>query len=409
MKKKILFLTTRLPLPISDGRSFTLNQYILALLEDYEVGLISLNSDSVTNKQDNNLSFVKTMTDTSFFQKICNVFFLSMFKGYPLQVSAVYSKKNQKYFNKIVDDFKPDIIICDMIRMSRYVTKLKFNCKKVLDMDDVLSRRYEQSIENNDDVLGKFRTKLPKVFVKIYDKLQLNKFVLKFEFKRMKKQELKSLDLFDKVCLVSPIEVKKIKSITNKDNVFVWPVTIKQSSYSYNDSFDPKELLFIGNMCVSQNQVTLKYFVDNIYPKISSDFKVKVIGKYNERVLCEFKNYNFVNFVGRVDDLTKSIQNSLCLIAPIQFGSGIKIKVLESMACGGVVITSVIGVEGLNVEPGKDLFVCDDVNEYVDAINKISIDSKLRKTVSANAYKYIEKYHNDNLNKYVISSELGDE
>lgn len=409
MKKKILFLTTRLPLPISDGRSFTLNQYLRALLEYFEVGLVSLNSDSDANKQDSNLNFVKIMSDTSFFQKIYNVIFLSIFKGYPLQVSAVYSRKNQKYFNKIVNDFKPDIIICDMIRMSIYITKLKFNCKKVLDMDDVLSGRYEQSIENNDDALGKFRTKLPRIFVKLYDKLQLNKFILKFEFKRMKKQELKSLDLFDKVCLVSPIEVNKIKCIAKKDNVFVWPVTIKQKSYNYNDFFDPKELLFIGNMCVSQNQVTLKYFVKNIYPKLSSDFKIRVIGKHNERVLNEFKKYNFVNFVGRVDDLTKTIQNSLCLIAPIQFGSGIKIKVLESMACGGIVITSTIGVEGLNVVPGEDLFVCDNVNEYVNAINKISIDSELRKRVSANAYQYIEKYHNDTLNKYVISRELGDE
>ena len=398
MRKKILFITTRLPLPVTDGRSYTLNEYINSLLCFYDVAIASLKCDKKIEEQNKNLSFVKILDDTSFFKKILNVFSLSIFRGLPLQISGVYSKKNQKLVNELIFEYKPDIIICDMVRTSRYLQKAKTDAIKILDMDDVLSRRYKQSIKNGDDVLGQFRKKLPSIFIKTFDKLKINNFVLKFEEKRMRKFEIKSTKIFDKVALVSPIEVDYLSKESCATNVFVWPVSFKQHDYFYNENYHKKTILFVGNLLVSQNFSTLKYIIDNIFPRLKNEFILKVVGKNNQQILETYQSFSYIKFAGVVDDLESEIKNALCLLAPIQFGSGIKIKVLEAMSFGGIVITSKIGAEGISAVNNQDFFICKDDEEYINNILKLSVDENLRKSVSLNAYNYIKTNHNSDIN-----------
>ena len=116
--KKVLFLTSRLPLPADDGRSVTLKQYLDMLSSECEVGIVSLKGKKNKNEQAQYLKFVEELEYPSFIGKLINVMFMSILGGYPLQVAGVYSKKSQKKFNRIVAEFKPDIIICDMIRTS---------------------------------------------------------------------------------------------------------------------------------------------------------------------------------------------------------------------------------------------------------------------------------------------------
>lgn len=393
IKKKVLFLTTRLPYPANDGRSVTLLQYLDMLSKYCDVAIVSFNNDKDVNNQPDYLEFVQVINYPSFLTKLWNVFSLSLLRGYPLQISGVYSKKSQKIFNKIVDDYKPDIIICDMLRTSLYLRKCPYKCEKILDMDDMLSNRYYLSINSNEDPLGQFKDSLPSFFVKLLNVFHLNKLMLKIEAKKMRKNELKAINYFSKIIFVSPIEVEKYNKLTNDNKAFSWPVCVKLENELENEVEIKKDTLcFLGNMDAVQNQSTLKYICDNIYPHFSKKYKILVVGKCSNENKKMFDEYDFLEFTGFVDSFVPYVKSSLCMIAPIQYGSGIKIKVLDGMKLGVPIITTNIGVEGLNVENGKNIFVVEN-DDYSEIVDLLSNNLNMRNEIGKNAVSYILNNH----------------
>ena len=391
MNQKILFISTRLPLPVNDGRSYTLNQYIMSLLSKYDVGLVSLYDDKEVSKQDARLSFVYKLNKTNFITKIFNVFKYSLIKRYPLQLSAIYSYSNYKKLKKIIISFKPDIIICDMLRTSIYLKKIK--CKKILDMDDILSKRYSMVNYSSNNIFGQFSSSLPNLFNKFVNVMHLDKRILQFEHKHMEKLENKSVKSYDNVILVSPLEVKKLKEKTQSLNVSLWPVAVNVSTICKENIYDKNKICFIGNINVSHNFDTLMYLCDHILPYLSAEFKVIVIGKCSKENQQKFVKFSNVEFSGYVDSVENVAKQCLCMVAPIQFGTGIKIKILESMGMGIPVITSQIGVEGLNVENYKNIIIANNPNEYVEAINYLANNANERNLIKNNAIEYVRKNH----------------
>lgn len=406
--KKVLFLTTRLPFPVRDGRAFTLRQYFSELAGEYELHIVSLKYDPSFKCHDSNITFHNCLEDVPFFQKIINVFYLSLILHLPLQVSGVYSRKNLKKIKKILNEVKPDYFICDMIRTSRYVIKSKFKGIKILDMDDLLSRRYYQSIETNSDALGQFRQNVPRFFLKFFDFFSLNKVVLRIEAFLMKKNEIKAPKIFDSVVLVSSKEVEILRRASNYNNIFQWPVALNLVVTEPYKQFNKFDICFVGNLTVSQNIDTVEFIIDKIMPILDKKFSLFVAGKTNDILLTKYKENDRVKFVGSVENISQFFSSKLCLVAPIQFGSGIKIKVLEAMSNGLPVITSKIGIEGLQVHNEVDLFVCKTAEDYAQKIQELSRNENLRYNIAKSSIKYIKENHSYENNKHFIKHIFGD-
>ena len=404
--KKILFLSSRLPNPIDDGRSLTLKQYLDMLSKHFQVAVVSLKGKKDPSNQPQYLDFIKEIPYPSFVEKIKNVLCLSLFRGYPLQVSGVYSKKSQKIFNQIVEEYQPDIIICDMIRTSRYIQKCKYDkAMRILDMDDMLSKRYMNSLKTKEDPLGQFRDMLPPLFLKLISIFHLNKFILKFEAKRMKKSEIKDVKNFDKVILVSPLETKRLNELANTNKVVTWPVCIDSIEEEAHVEFNKNQIAFLGNLDVSQNQSTLKYICENILPLLEDNYYILAIGKCSESSKELFKDYSRVQFTGYVDDIKRCLQKSFCLLAPIQYGSGIKIKILQSMGFSLPVVTSPIGVEGLYVTDQKEILIANTSEEYVEKITWLQNEEN-RQNIIQEGIKYLKTNHSFQLGEQIMIKSL---
>lgn len=407
--KKILFLTSRLPYPIDDGRSLTLKQYMDILSKHFQVAIVSLKGKKDSNNQPKYLQFVKKISYPSFIEKMKNVLCLSLFRGYPLQVSGVYSKKSQRIFNQIVEEYQPDIIICDMIRTSRYLRKCKYDkAMRILDMDDMLSKRYINSLKTKEDPLGQFKDMLPSFFLKFISIFHLNKFILKFEAKRMKKSEIKEVKYYDKVILVSPSETKRLNELTNTNKVVTWPVCIDSIGEETSVEFNKNQIAFLGNLDVSQNQSTLKYICENILPLLENNYYILVIGKCSETSKELFKDYSRLQFTGYVVDIKEYLQKSFCLLAPIQYGSGIKIKILQSMGFSLPVITSLIGVEGLDVTDKKEILIANTSEEYVEKISWLQTEEN-RQNIIKEGIKYLKENHSYALGEQIMIQSLKEE
>jgi glycosyltransferase involved in cell wall biosynthesis len=70
-----------------------------------------------------------------------------------------------------------------------------------------------------------------------------------------------------------------------------------------------------------------------------------------------------------VDDVTPFYHSARVVVAPLRFGSGIKTKVLEAMAFGRPVVTTTIGVEGIEISPGENILVQDSPDGFAEAVS----------------------------------------
>ena len=57
------------------------------------------------------------------------------------------------------------------------------------------------------------------------------------------------------------------------------------------------------------------------------------------------------------------------VIAPLRFGAGVKIKILESMALGKAVVTTSIGAEGIEAQPGRTSLLPTTLNLWLQKLS----------------------------------------
>ena len=139
---------------------------------------------------------------------------------------------------------------------------------------------------------------------------------------------------------------------------------------------------FYGYWKREENLEGLLWFEKNILPSISKYIKIVVIGGgLNKEVKNRLNEYDNVEVLGFVKNPYKVISKCKGLIAPLFQGAGVKVKVIESLACGTPVIGTDVAFEGIEFKYKNYLKRVDSPNNYIDAIqelNKIKLKDKIQ-------------------------------
>lgn len=136
-----------------------------------------------------------------------------------------------------------------------------------------------------------------------------------------------------------------------------------------------------------------KWIVEELMPALSEqaiNFNMCLSGIYMPQYFLNLKINNLL-VVGKIDNTTNFIELFGILIAPIFSGGGVKIKIIEALANGKVVITTKVGAEGINYVDGKHLLIAETANEFVLAINKCVTDKSLLKRLLKLDFNLLKK------------------
>jgi glycosyltransferase involved in cell wall biosynthesis len=91
------------------------------------------------------------------------------------------------------------------------------------------------------------------------------------------------------------------------------------------------------------------------------------------------------------------------LIVPLKSGSGIRVKILEALACGIPVITTTIGCEGIAVQDGREVLIADDAESFCMKIKYLLSDSAHLDRISENAATFArENYRIEDIGRKAI-------
>jgi glycosyltransferase involved in cell wall biosynthesis len=125
------------------------------------------------------------------------------------------------------------------------------------------------------------------------------------------------------------------------------------------------DLLFFGGFLAgagSANEDAVLYVVEEIMPRLrkyDSTLKLHVVGA-DPTPAVRSLDCELVNVVGHVADPRPWLDRTLVHVAPMRFGSGLKLRFVETMAAGQPFVTSSVGAEGLRLGELTTALVADD-------------------------------------------------
>lgn len=150
--------------------------------------------------------------------------------------------------------------------------------------------------------------------------------------------------LFDKILVWGTDDYK----LLIKNNLLQRKVEIIPPIYSIKRKQSPanKYYLFVGSSLHKPNISSLKksIVIFNNIRKIDKKIKLVVIGKWKDKISS--KN---VIYKGEVKNITRYYYNTSALLSPIEWGTGVKVKIIEAMAYGLPIITNNKGIRNLIV------------------------------------------------------------
>jgi glycosyltransferase involved in cell wall biosynthesis len=225
------------------------------------------------------------------------------------------------------------------------------------------------------------------------EKNYIKKLYISKQYKDLKNYEINTLKDFKTCVVMSEFDKSILEAYTTNTTFKVIP------NGTDTDYFKPikstlarNSLIWVGGMFQWPNIDAVEYFVNEIFPLIiteNPDVIFNVVGADPIKILYKSKYSNNIRVHGFVDDIRPLVAASNIYVAPIRIGSGTKLKILDAMSMGKCIVTTSVGLEGIDANIGSDIFVCDTQAEFARVVLKLLSDTNLVMKTGENARRFI--------------------
>ena len=150
---------------------------------------------------------------------------------------------------------------------------------------------------------------------------------------------------------------------------------------------------FTGSMDWEANVDGIRFYIEEVWPLVRAkvpDAQLRVVGKTPPPSLVQ-RNVPGVSFTGFIDDVRDHARDAQAFVIPLRVGGGTRIKAFEAMAMGLPVVSTSIGIEGLDVDHGVHFLRADGTEELANATCRLLADGALRSKLSRAARELVEE------------------
>lgn len=157
---------------------------------------------------------------------------------------------------------------------------------------------------------------------------------------------------------------------------------------------EPPRLLFTGTMNYGPNSEGIVWFAREVWPGVRArvpDAELDVVGRYPPPSVTALDSLEGITVHGGVPEMAPWFARSNAVIVPILAGAGIRVKIIEAMAAGRPWVSTPLGAEGLELEPGRHGLVADGSDAFADATVRLLQDRDLRERIGSEGRALAER------------------
>ena len=159
----------------------------------------------------------------------------------------------------------------------------------------------------------------------------------------------------------------------------------------------PDRVLISGNLASFDTAFSMKWFLQAVLAKIRRHVPTATVEVVGRDPLPSLRSLTGrirdVKLWGYVPDLRLHLAQASVYVAPLLLGSGAKNRVLEAMAMGRPVVATPLAIQGLRVQPGRDVVVATTEDEFADAVVELLQNDDRRKQIGMAAREAVVANH----------------
>ncbi len=217
---------------------------------------------------------------------------------------------------------------------------------------------------------------------------------------KLKKKEEEAWKKADKLIAVS----KEDKRIMKRTDTAIVPNGVDTDTFVFR-SFQhlplEKRILFIGDFKWIQNKDALEFILKEIWPTLNlklrtegvrEDIKLWIVGKNIPEDLKNLaKAKNIILDENNKEETPLIFRQSYILLAPLRVAGGTSYKILEAMSSGTAVVTTNLGIVGLEAKNNTHVLSGETPFQLADSVCNLLLDHSLYKRITLNARKFVEE------------------
>jgi len=378
---RILILTNRVPYPFTDGGNLAMH----AMIEGYyragwEVYLLAMNTkrhpvpDTVLRTAYSHIQYVETVpVDNSV--KLAHTITNLLFSKQPNHADRFSHRQFADKLVEVLKKFQPDIVQLESLYLASYLPSIKKYCKAhtILRLHNVEHEVWQRlAVETVNP---------------------LKKWYLNNLSRRIKKFEHDIWPRFDLLLPITKADENVVKQVMDSVRTIVVPFAIDTSLLPITAKEAQWNAYHIGAMDWLPNIEAIKWFLDEVWPSVHlahPQFKFFFAGR---KMPVEFTQITYPGVVceGEVADAFDFIGDKKILVVPLRSGGGIRIKVMEAMAAGKIVISTTVGMQGIDAVPGVHYLLANTAAEFAQAITFCLHDQKQANVIAAMGAGFIQQ------------------
>lgn len=295
-------------------------------------------------------------------------------------ISQAYTEK----LIKILDRERFDVVQIEMIYMAPYI--------------DVIREHSDATIvlraHNIEHQIWERIAKKTRFFLK--------RWYINHLARTLRNYELSVIDKVDGIAAITYHDAAFFRGISATP---VIDVPFGVDTEKFEPAFEVREnpsFYHIGSMNWMPNDEAIRWFIDNVWDTVLAripDAKLYLAGRNMPKWLLKTKKRNVV-VVGEVPDAKEFVRQHDVAVVPLLSGSGMRIKIIESMALGKPVITTIVGAEGIQYTEYEDVIIAENSAQMVEALCRMYQHPDEAEQIGRNARKLIEGIYD---NKKIIN------
>jgi glycosyltransferase involved in cell wall biosynthesis len=158
---------------------------------------------------------------------------------------------------------------------------------------------------------------------------------------------------------------------------------------------DGRTIMFFGAINYFPNVDGLLFLLREVWPIVERRHPtamLKIVGQNPTPEILSFQNRK-IQVTGKVDDLRPHLAGAALTIAPLRVGGGTRFKILEAMAMAKPVVSTTLGAEGIQAEPGRHLLLADGAEALASAIGAVLDDPALAARLGTEGRRLVETHY----------------
>ena len=170
-------------------------------------------------------------------------------------------------------------------------------------------------------------------------------------------------------------------------------------------------ILVVADLGYGPNRYGVIRFLNEVWPKVVRTVPgvaLRIVGKIHPKDKRAWSRINRVEPLGFVEDLRRVYDESAFTVAPVFFGGGTKIKVVESLAYGRTCVVTPHAHYGYEntLRHGESVLRAESPSEMARTCIQLLREPKLTKSLAEHGYQIVRNHYSFELFEQVVSNTI---